>query len=166
MQRYIIRHNNCQRGYTADRGHTRNQKEIYGRGDNPHCYCHDGCFFQIVWCENLFLLFVHLSFPIFRYLVFRKIKYQYLYYISNIFMETMVNFISRNYSGLAVWNCKPLCDKPNCLWYYKFDISENDFCGNESIFIFFYPYTSHDGDKYLQSWLLIFFHYYRYNKNM
>jgi len=37
-------------------------------------------------------------------------------------METMVNFISRNYSGLAVWNCKPLCDKPNCLWYYKLDI--------------------------------------------
>ena len=30
-----------------------------------------------------------------------------------------------------------LCDKHNCLCYYKNDISENDFCGNESIFIFF-----------------------------
>ena len=65
-----------------------------------------------------------------------------------------------------VWGFKLLCDKHNCLCYYKNDISENDFCGNESIFIFFYPYTSHDGDKYLQRWLLIFFHYYRYNKNM
>ncbi len=61
---------------------------------------------------------------------------------------------------------KLLCDKHNCLRYYKNDISENDFCGNESIFIFFYPYTSYNGDKYLQSRLLIFFHYYRYNKNM
>ena len=50
-----------------------------------------------------------------------------------------------------VWGFKLLCDKHNCLCYYKNDISENDFCGNESIFIFFYPYTSHDGDKYLQS---------------
>ncbi|RHQ21316.1 hypothetical protein DW970_01185 [Clostridium sp. AM48-13] len=50
-----------------------------------------------------------------------------------------------------VWGFKLLCDKNNCLCYYKNDISENDFCGNESIFIFFYPYTSHDGDKYLQS---------------
>ena len=32
---------------------------------------------------------------------------------------------------------KLLCDKHNCLCYYKNDISENDFCGNESIFIFF-----------------------------
>lgn len=33
----------------------------------------------------------------------------------------------------------------------KNDISENDFCGNESIFIFFYPYTSYNGNEYLQS---------------
>ena len=46
---------------------------------------------------------------------------------------------------------KLLCDKHNCLCYYKNDISENDFCGNESIFIFFYLYTSYNGDKYLQS---------------
>ena len=39
---------------------------------------------------------------------------------------------------------KLLCDKHNCLCYYKNDISENDFCGNESIFIFFYPYTSYN----------------------
>ena len=32
---------------------------------------------------------------------------------------------------------KLLCDKHNCLCYYKNDISENDFCGNESIFIFY-----------------------------
>ena len=32
---------------------------------------------------------------------------------------------------------KLLCDKHNCLCYYKNDISENDFCGNESIFILF-----------------------------
>ena len=31
------------------------------------------------------------------------------------------------------------------------NISENDFCGNESIFIFFYPYTSYNGNEYLQS---------------
>ena len=61
---------------------------------------------------------------------------------------------------------KLLCDKRNCLCYYKSDISENDFCGNESIFIFFYVYTSYCGTKWLQSWILIFFHYYRYNKNM
>lgn len=46
---------------------------------------------------------------------------------------------------------KLLCDKHNCLCYYKNDISENDFCGNESIFIFFYPYTSYNGNEYLQS---------------
>ena len=33
----------------------------------------------------------------------------------------------------------------------KNDISENDFCGNESIFVFFYPYTSYNGNEYLQS---------------
>ena len=38
-----------------------------------------------------------------------------------------------------VWGFKLLCDKHNCLCYYKNDISENDFCGNESIFIFFLP---------------------------
>ena len=31
-----------------------------------------------------------------------------------------------------------LGDKRNNLWYYTNNISENDFCGNESIFIFFY----------------------------
>ena len=33
---------------------------------------------------------------------------------------------------------KLLCDKHNCLCYYKNDISENDFCGNESIFKFYF----------------------------
>ena len=42
---------------------------------------------------------------------------------------------------------KLLCDKHNCLCYYKNDISENDFCGNESIFIFFYRYTSYNGNE-------------------
>ena len=32
---------------------------------------------------------------------------------------------------------KLLCDKYYWLWYYENDISENDFCGNESIFIFY-----------------------------
>ena len=45
---------------------------------------------------------------------------------------------------------KLLCDKHNCLCYYKNDISENDFCGNVSIVIFFYPYTSYNGNEYLQ----------------
>ena len=52
---------------------------------------------------------------------------------------------------LFVWGFKLLCDKYNCLCYYKNDISENDFFGNESIFIFFYPYTSYNGNEYLHS---------------
>ena len=41
-------------------------------------------------------------------------------------------------------------------WCYAFHIK-----------MLFYPqYTSYCGTKRLQSWILIFFHYYRYNKNM
>ena len=32
---------------------------------------------------------------------------------------------------------KLLCDKRNGLWYYESDISEYDFCRNESIFKFY-----------------------------
>ena len=42
---------------------------------------------------------------------------------------------------------KFLCDKHNCLWYYKSDISENGFCRNESIFKFCLQYTSSNGLK-------------------
>lgn len=30
---------------SADRGLARNQEEIHGRSDDPHCYRHDGNFF-------------------------------------------------------------------------------------------------------------------------
>ena len=43
----------------------------------------------------------------------------------------------RMVAGFFVGVFKLLCDKHSCLCYYKNDISENDFCGNESIFIFF-----------------------------
>ena len=48
VEYHLLIVSNCQCGYIVDCGHTRNQKEIYGRGDTAHCYRHDGCFFQIV----------------------------------------------------------------------------------------------------------------------
>ena len=44
-KRYIMRNDDRQRRYAADRGLARNQKEVHGRGDDPHCYRHDGGFF-------------------------------------------------------------------------------------------------------------------------